>query len=77
MGYRSTDLYIFKNQLRETSSVGFSTNFVTIWKGIVLSFVYDEITKTVVSTSYPHEISHEEFMLMADMVYWYLNKEAE
>ncbi len=60
MNYTKTDQHIAELQLRLTNSTGFSSNFITVWKGRTLAFVYDGINRQIISTSYPDMLEPDE-----------------
>lgn len=77
MNYKYIDQYIAENQLRLTNASGFTSNFLTIWKGRALTFTYDSVTCCLISVFYPDWLEDDELILLENLAEKYLGGDHE
>lgn len=71
MNYEYVDQYIAENQLRLTNASGFTSNFLTIWKGRTITFTYDEVTCCLINVFYPDLLEDDELAFLENLVQRY------
>lgn len=67
MNYNYIDQYVAENQLRLTNASGFTSNFLTIWKGRTITFTYDEITRRLIGVFYTDWLEDDELVFLEDL----------
>jgi hypothetical protein len=75
MSYRFIDEEIAEQQLRIINEFGYSSNFMTIWKGKTVSFVFDKITGSVINISYPDYLNEPDLLFLEDLAIEFLEGE--
>jgi len=77
MNYDYSDCFVAESQLQVTNSFGFSHNFLTIWKGITVMFVYDSLSNKIISLFYPDVLKEDEVDFLSNIAYEYLISEED
>lgn len=72
MNYEYVDQYVAENQLRITNASGFTSNFLTIWKGRTITFTYDEVTCCLINVFYPDWLEDDELVFLENLAQLYL-----
>jgi len=75
MDFTKTDEYVAKTKLQRTSSQGFVSNFLTIWKGIPLMATFSEVENCIINVFYPRELEEDEVIFVEDLMVDYVKEE--
>jgi hypothetical protein len=77
MSFTKTDEYVAKVKLQRTSSQGFVSNFLTIWKGCPLMAIFNNVESCIININCSQQLENEDIVFLECLMADYIIKQKE
>jgi len=77
MSFTKIDEYVAEVKLQRTSSQGFVSNFLTIWKGCTLMAIFNNVENCIININCSQQLENEDVVFLEDLMADYIIKQKE